>query len=211
MFTLQNVLDQLTGKELVDSLIQVMLDNFEDFEKEHIQYEGVMLVLQEKIAHENSPSARDNLKAIEQQISSDLLFSGMLGVKANLDHFINPIARNFLAVDPETYLREDVAHSLPRYKSAQELCDRFYDSLSPELQDLYEVVITYVTHIETVGPKLAHYYGYLLGNQILPLVVPGYIPDMALTSQYRMMLEKYFGQKLKLNSNTSIDSNKSTA
>lgn len=45
MITMQTVLNQLKGKEIVDSLIQVMVENFEDFKNESIQYEGVMLVL----------------------------------------------------------------------------------------------------------------------------------------------------------------------
>ena len=198
MITIPTILEQLMGKGIVDSAIQVMIENFEDFKNERIQYEGVMLVLQKNASIEGLPSAQDDMEAIEQQLASDLLFSGMLGFKANLDNYINPITRNFLAVDPETYLREDVAHRLPRYTTAQKVRDRFYDSLSQEHRKLYEFVITYVTHIETIGPKLAHYYGYLLGNHILPLVIPGYVPDMALTSQYRIMLEKYLGRPLKL-------------
>lgn len=141
-------------------------------------------------------SANDDMEAIQQQIASDLLFSGLLGLKANFDNYIDPISRNFLDVDPEIYLREDVAHRLPQYISAQEVRNQFYASLSPEHQELYAFVIAYVTHLETVGPKLAHYYGFLLGNQLLPLVIPGYAPDLALTSQYRMMVEKYLGQGL---------------
>lgn len=198
MITIPTILEQLMGKGIVDSAIQVMIENFEDFKNERIQYEGVMLVLQKNTSIEGLPTAQDDMEAIEQQLASDLLFSGMLGFKANLDNYINPITRNFLAVDPETYLREDVAHRLPRYTTAQKVRDRFYDSLSQEHRKLYEFVITYVTHIETIGPKLAHYYGYLLGNHILPLVIPGYVPDMALTSQYRIMLEKYLGRPLKL-------------
>ena len=198
MITIPTILEQLMGKGIVDSAIQVMIENFEDFKNERIQYEGVMLVLQKNASIEGLPSAQDDMEAIEQQLASDLLFSGMLGFKANLDNYINPITRSFLAVDPETYLREDVAHRLPRYTTAQKVRDRFYDSLSQEHRKLYEFVITYVTHIETIGPKLAHYYGYLLGNHILPLVIPGYVPDMALTSQYRIMLEKYLGRPLKL-------------
>ena len=195
---LQTILNELTGKDIVDALVQVMVDNFEDFGKEKIQYEGVMLALQEKMKDGDSPSVNDEIEAIQQQIASDLLFSAWLGLKANLDHFIDPIARNFMDVDAETYLREDVAHSLPRYKEAQAMRDQFYASLSPEHREMYEFVIAYVTHLETVGPKLAHYYGFLLGNQLLPLVVPGYVLDLTLTSQYQMVLEKYFGKKIKL-------------
>ena len=194
---LQTILNQLTGKKLVDALVQVMVDNFEELGKEKIQFEGVMLALQEKMKDGDSPSVNDEIEAIQQQMASDFLFSAWLGLKANLDHFIDPIARNFMDVDAETYLREDVAHSLPRYKEAQCIRNRFYALLTPEHQELYEFVIAYITHLETVGPKLAHYYGFLLGNQLFPLIIPGYVSDLALTCQYHMMLEKYFGKKIK--------------
>ena len=50
-----------------------------------------------------------------------------------------------------------------------------------------------ISHLETVGPKLAHYYGYVLGNQLFPHVIPGYVADPQLTLRYRHTLEAYFG------------------
>jgi hypothetical protein len=41
--------------------------------------------------------------------------------------------------------------------------------------------------------ELAHYYGFILGNEILPNLVPGYYPDHVLTVQYRAILEHYLG------------------
>lgn len=196
MITTQTVLDLLTGKGIVDALTAVMAENFEDFAEEQKRYLNTMNTLEEELGNNISPSVQDEMRAIQQQTASDLLFSGLLGLKANLDNFINPIARNFLDVDFEIYLREDTAHRLPEYKHAEQVRDRFYSSLSPEQKDQYENVITYVSHLETVGPKLAHYYGYLLGNEILYRVVPGYHPDAVLTIQYSSMLEKYLGKKV---------------
>lgn len=196
MVTMQTVLNQLTCKEIYDSLIQIMTGEFEDFADAQKQYEHAMDILQTELG---ADAVTDAMDAVQEQTVSNLLFSGVLGIKANLDNFINPLARNFLDVDSEIYLREDTAHRLPNYEQAQTVLDRFYAQLSPDQRMLFEEeVIAYICHLETVAPKLAHYCGYLLGNKLLPRIVPGYHADMALTEQYRMMLADYFGRKINL-------------
>ena len=63
-------------------------------------------------------------------------FSACFGIKANLDNFTDPVARNFLDVD---------------------------------------------------------YYGYLLGNELLPRVIPGCYPDSMQTARYTAMIKSYLG------------------
>ena len=46
--------------------------------------------------------------------------------------------------------------------------------------------------------KLAHYYGYLMGNELLQNCVPGYHSDLVLDIQYTNMLEEYFGCRLSM-------------
>ena len=46
--------------------------------------------------------------------------------------------------------------------------------------------------------KLAHYYGYLMGNELLLHCIPGYHSDRVLDIQYTRMLEQYFGRRLSL-------------
>lgn len=137
------------------------------------------------------------MDAIHQQIASTLLFSCFLGVKANLDHFKDPIGHNFLDADPEIYLREDVAKRLPEYESAQRVQEQFYAALPPALQDRYADIAAYISHLETVGPKLAHYYGYILGNLLFSRIIPGYVADVKLTQQYRSMLSGYLGIQIR--------------
>lgn len=196
MITMQTAMDQLTGKGIVDALIAVMIESFEDFAQDRKQYLKTMYALEQELGKEVSPCVQEDMDAIDRQTASDLLFSGLLGFKANLDHYIDPVARSFLDVDFEVFLREEVAHSLPEYKHAQQIRDRFYALLSPEQKDRYADAITYATHLETTGPKLAHYYGYLLGNEILPRVVPGYHVDTTQTEQYGRMLGQYLGKAL---------------
>ena len=126
-----------------------------------------------------------------------VLFSYFLGLKANWDHFMDPIGRTFLDVDAEVYLREDIARRLPDYQNAQRTQEQFYASLTPAQQERYEDITSYICHLETVGPKLAHYYGYLLGNQLFPHIVPGYGADAPLTLRYQIKLEDYLGSSIK--------------
>ena len=44
--------------------------------------------------------------------------------------------------------------------------------------------------------KLAHYYGYLAGNELLYFLIPGYHADTVLDIRYSHMLEQYFGRSL---------------
>lgn len=188
MIKMENILEQLTGKAIVDALIETLSRNFEDFAATKERHDEAMASLREEIGD----AVQDEIAAIEQQTASNLLFSGFLGLKANLDHFVDPVARNFLDADAETYLRENTARRLPAYCQAQEMRNQFYASLTSEQKMLYEDITAYVSYLETAGPKLAHYFGYILGNDLLPRIVPGYHDDPVLTMQYQIMLEAFF-------------------
>ena len=190
---MQTILKQLKGALSYDSLIHFMTVEFEDFAVTRKQYERIMDILQTELGEK---AVTDVNNAIQRQTISNLLFSSALGLKTNLDNFINPLTRNFLDVDAEIYLREETAHRMPEYQCAKSVLDQFYSTLSSDQKELYEDVIAYVSHLETIGPKLAHYCGYLLGNELLPYIIPGYHADMALTLQYRTMLKTYFGKEL---------------
>ena len=114
MFEVKTIMEQLTGPVLTNSLIALLEQNFEDFP-------SVRELYQEAIAQ--AEKGEELAEAINAQTASDLLFSAVLGLKANLDHFRDPVARTFLEVDPEIYLRETIAHSLPQYIEAQKIRD----------------------------------------------------------------------------------------
>lgn len=195
MITMQAVLKQLTGEEIYKSLIHLMTEEFEDFAAIRKRYEYAMDILRTKLEEK---IVADTMDAIRQQTISNLLFCGCLGIKANLDNFLNPLARNFLDVDSEIYLREETAHRLPEYERAQIVLEHFYALSSPGYQARYEDVVAYISYLETTAPKLAHYCGYLLGNDLLPCIIPGYHTDMALTARYQTMLRVYFGKECTL-------------
>ena len=183
---------KISYKEIVTKLADVLARNSEEFHEDLAHFNETISLLEAELEQDTSPSVADLVDAIRQQIGSTLLFSCCLGLKANLDHFIDPVSRTFLVVDPEIYLRENIARQLPDYLQAQHVQEQFYRTLSPKQKEKYDDgITTYICHLETVGPKLAHYYGYLLGNQLFPRIIPGYISDTQLLVQYRHMLKVY--------------------
>ena len=189
---METVIEQLTGNKIADALVQTMADHFEDFAEAKKRYEDAMQMLRDELGADCEPSIAEVEDAIKTQTASSLLFSGLLGMKANMDNFVNPMTRNFLDVDSETYLRESTAHRLPEYVSGQKTLDRFFALLSPEQEPARDDIIAYICHLETVGPKLAHFCGFLLGNEFLYRVIPGYHVDMTLTVQYHIIMKRFF-------------------
>ena len=197
MLSVNKFFEEVSYKEMVSSLAEVMTSNFEDFAADQARYKETLSWLEQTLPEGTASSVEKLVNAIDQQIGSTILFSYFLGLKANLDHFIDPIGRTFLDVDPEVYLREDMARRLPDYQNAQRTQEQFYASLTPVQQERYESITSYICHLETVGSKLAHYYGYLLGNQLFPRIIPGYGEDIQLTLQYQHMLGNYIGCSIK--------------
>ena len=77
-----------------------------------------------------------------------------------------------------------VAHNLPQYIEAQKVRNTV---------ETNDDILGYTTYLETFGPKLAHYFGYLLGDELLARIVPGYQPDPLLTIRYRDWVRTYMG------------------
>lgn len=192
MIAVTTFFEKIRYEQIVAALAEAMAENFEEFAADRAHFNETIALLGEGV----TPSVSDLVDSIYQQVGSCLLFSCFLGFKANLDHFIDPVGRTFLDVDSEVYLREDMAKRFPDYKDAQQVQDQFYAALTLAQQEQYEDISTYISHLETVGPKLAHYYGYVLGNQLFPRVIPGYVADSQLTLRYRHMLEKYLGVRI---------------
>lgn len=199
MLSVNTIFEKINYKEIVATLVDTMATNSEEFVADQTRFDETVSFLEAELGQHISPSVANLVDAVDQQIGSALLFSCFLGIKANLDHFIDPVSRTFLDVDPEIYLRENIARQLPDYQRAQRVREQFYATLSSMQKEKYEEgITTYICHLETVGPKLAHYYGYVLGNLLLPHVIPGYVSDTQLTFQYCCWLSAYFGFNIEL-------------
>ena len=190
MLILKDLRNLFSNEEIYDSLIHVLENHFRDFPEVQKKFQQAMDVLQKDLGA--APIAKEK-EEIRQRIASTLFFSGWLGFQANLNYYLDPVAGNFLNIEPEIYLQEKASRQLPEYEAAQEVRKQFYAGLTDLQRRIYEDVSEYICYLETAGPKLAHYYGYLLGNALLHRVVPSYQPDMAMTLRYAMMLENHFG------------------
>lgn len=190
MTNIRNILQQLSGEGMVKALEARMVEQLPDFAQARKRYADAMAVLEHDLG---TAAVKTEAEAIVCQMGSLLLFCGALGFKANLDHFLDPVSKNFLDVDPETYLREPLVQSLPEFRQAAEAHALFVASLSQEQQILYEDVAEYAAYLKTVGPKLAHFWGYMLANEFLPKIIPGYYSDTNQIRAYRAKLIEFFG------------------
>lgn len=190
MKIIQTLVEQLTGSEMVNAFVEQMLEHIDGFRAEHNRYLSAV----DKLKAEVGDTMDDVVSAIHKRTATVLFLAGFLGLKMNWDHFVNPMTPNctWPQVDYKDYLREDLSHSLPEYQLADAFLSNFFHSLTAAQQKTYDAIMEYEDHLLTAGPKLAHYYGYLLGNTLLYHLIPGYHPDTVLTIQYNTMLDAYF-------------------
>ena len=191
MLMADKMMELLTGREGVDSFVESLISTSKDFAEDHRLFEEAIEHFKRVLSKDATPSVDELCDAIRRQVASQVIFAGYLGFQANVDHFLNPVARTFIEVDPAVYLRESVARTLPEYVSAQAIVDSFRSQLSSEQQAKFESIAMYIAHLETIIPKIAHYEGFLLGNDLLRYILPGYQPDVQLTMCYSWILKEH--------------------
>ena len=193
MLTMQTMIDPKREKELFATCNIILEECFTDFPEIKNNYLHAMDVLEKSLGNSTVEREKD---AICQQTVSRMLFSLVQGIQANCEGFLDPVRNSFLDVDPEVYLKENESWMLPDYLSAQEARKQFFSVLNDTQSLIYRDVTEYVCYLETVVPKLAHYYGYLLGNAVLHRFIPGYRPDIPTTVRYDTALKNCFGEDI---------------
>jgi len=200
MISKMQFMNSVLGKPVVDAVVQTLYNQSNDFPAIYEAY----LAAVEKMHAVLGPDAKHEIQkyvtAIEQMASSNLYYAGMQGLKMNYEHFINPMTPNctWPQVDYDDYLRPHMADQLPLYETAYRFKRKFEKQLPEELREAEEAVCSYETALECSGMKLAHFYGYLMGNELLYHCIPGYRPDSVLDYKYTHMIEKYFGKLLSM-------------
>ena len=200
MISKMQFMNSVLGKPIVDAVVQTLYNQSNDFPAIYEAY----LAAVEKMHAVLGPDAKHEIQkyvtAIEQMASSNLYYAGMQGLKMNYDHFVNPMTPNctWPQVDYDDYLRPHMADQLPLYETAYRFKQKFEKQLPEELREAEEAVCSYETALECSGMKLAHYYGYLMGNELLCHCIPGYYRDMVLDIKYTHMIEGYFGRRISM-------------
>ena len=204
MYTVKSLMNQFTSPEVVlQNVSNALRQIAPDFVKEERQYYESIGVLKDTLGASMKPSVDEYIAAIEEEISAELVYVAWLGFQQNIECFNNPINTMFLKMDYEDFHRERRMATLPQVQHALKTINAFHDVLrtcSGFNHELTEGITSYITYLETVGYKLAHYFGFIFADQFLEHVIPGYCSDMVTTMQYERELEDYLGLDLmKLN------------
>lgn len=188
MKTVKTVLAQLTDPAI---LLQEVKETLRTLDPDYPEEERQFLQATAELEHEIGPSAKGFLAALEQEFTSDILFVGWQGFKLNLDCFTNPVNKLLLREDFENLHLE---HRMPTLSMAQEArctINAFLNTLPSEKHQFTAGITSYYSYLQTTAYKLAHYFGFLLADQFLPFVIPGYVSDSLLTDQYTLELRAF--------------------
>ena len=202
MYTVKSILTQVTDSELVFQNVMETLRTVDpSFEDEHRQYLHSVDTLMNSLRTEDSTKVMGYIAAKEKAFCSEMIYIAWLGFQQNIACFRNPIHTEFLKLDYETIHRENSFQSLPNILSALSAINGFdcsLRSLPDDIQNIAMGITDFFSYLETVGYKLAHYFGFVFADRFLGYVIPGYAPDTATTMQYAMMLQEYLDFNLSL-------------
>lgn len=189
------VVNNLLGAGIVEALVATLYNQVSEFPEIHRNYLSAIDKLKEELEEDSQRCVRKLVTSIDMKGSSLLFYFGIQGLKMNYEHFINPMAPNctWSQVDFDDFLRLGIAYELPMSDRAEKYIRKLRVQLGEGHDYLWDAVSSYEAALEVCGSKLAHFYGYLIGNDLLCHCVPCYQPDPALTLRYEFLLEKYFG------------------
>ena len=193
MKTIEQIKDLMIGKSVIADLADLLRANDTDFAESEKNYYAAVEKLRAALPAEQTPTLDEYLSACETDVISVVAYAGYLGFRVNLENFHHPIGIDFVRLDTIDYLKDHLFGHFPiNYKNSH-VREAFYKSLPEGLQCLEDSIQDYFTHLECAGPKLAHYAGYIIANNILPWVEPGYREDYCQTMAFSAETEKYMG------------------
>lgn len=193
MKTIEEIKDLMVGKSVITNLADLLRANDEEFAESEKKCLAAVETLSSELSTEFTPTLDEYLAACESDVISVVAYAGYLGFLVNLENFHHPIGIDFVRLDTIDYLKDHLFGHFPiNYHNAQ-VHDAFYKSLPEAFQSLEDDIRDYFTHLECAGPKLAHYAGYIIANNILPWVEPGYREDYCRTLAFTTETEKYMG------------------
>ncbi len=185
----------LNNEEMLQKMLGVIESVSKDFPRIKEEYEQSIFMLRRELGDEKVDKF---LNAINRRCEADLIFCGSLGYQANLQNFRDPIARTFMDVDCEEYLRVHVLEGMPQREQAEKEINAFYDSLTEEQKGAWDDISSYLVSLELDLTKLAHYAGFMFANEMLVYTEPGYSPNLVLSLRYRSFMSEWFGADFKL-------------
>lgn len=202
MRTIETVMHRLTdAKSITQDILEMLRMADPEFSEKESRFLQAAASLKKEIGNSVSPSANEYLSAMEEKFASSVIFIGWQGFQLNLSIYHDPVNVLLLEEDYEMLHQERRLGTIPAVNTAQYTICSFCDALkhwSKDYVHLIEDITDFYSYLETVGYKIAHYYGYRMANRFLPHVIPGYISDEVHTRRYTTKLQEYLNIKLKL-------------
>ena len=197
MNTVHSLVDQLINPKTVMTKVKDILREVDpEYKKEEQAFIDACSSLEAGIDESVTITAQSYLEALEEEFASDIVFVIGRGFKLNLDIHNNPVNALAFKLDYEDLHDERKMHLLPVAEKANKTSYAFLEELRESHRDkldLLDGINSYYSHLKTIGYKVAHYYGFLLADQLLPHLIPGYYADSVYVSTYGLILHNDIG------------------
>ncbi len=194
MKTIETVVHQLTdAKAIMQDLKEILRAIDPEFTQEEEKFLAACSDMEQDLGASMTPSVSDYLAAKEEVFAFELIYIAWQGFQLNRDIFHDPVHALMLKGDYEQLHRERYLHTLPMTAKARQTQNAFLEELKKLGEDKWtyeEGVNAFYSYLETVGYKIAHYFGFRLADRFLPYVLLGYTHDDANTLHYSEMLRQ---------------------
>lgn len=185
MKLIDDIFGKITNPDAILAQMESLLSQLDpNYKTVHKPY----LVAVDTLTEIAPEQTRSYLREANTAYTQELLFLFFKGIQMNAACFNNPVNAKILEMDFEVIHHEYQMNALPGIAQARTLAMAAAHQLPEEM---LLPVLDYFAYRETVGWKLAHFFGYLLGNRLLYRLIPGYTQDEATTLYYKRMLSDY--------------------
>lgn len=180
----ENILTQLNDTNtILDAVYETIATLDPNHGEEMTSYHESLQALTRAI-----PSAEEYIQALRQELASDLRYALWCGFQWNLECFHNPVSKLLLDTDFEELCQESRMHTLPDAQSALRRVQAFVHSLPENQRELLDPISDHFAYLKTWGYKLAFCEGFRLADSLLPHLVPGYAPELMLSTRLEQKL-----------------------
>lgn len=194
MKTIGKVLHQFTdAKSIMQDLREILRAIDPEFSQEEAKFLTVCSNMEQDIGKSITPSVSDYLAAREEAFAMEVIYISWQGFQLNQDIFDHPVNALMLRGDYEHLHRERYLHVLPMTVKAHQTQNAFLEELKKLGEDKWtyeEGIVAFYSYLETIGYKIAHYFGFMLADRFLPYVLHGYTHDNVNTLYYSEILRR---------------------
>ena len=180
----ENILAQLTNTDAILNATYEMIASLDsNYEEEVATYHEGLQALTQTI-----PGTEEYILALRHELDSNLRYALWLGFQWNLECFHNPVNKLLLDADFEELCQESRMHTLPDAQAALQKAQAFVHSLPENQRELLDPITDHFAYLKTWGYKLAFCEGFRLADNLLPYLVPAYVPDTMLSMRLEQKL-----------------------